>query len=240
MRIYRRRVYRNTVYQGDRWSISRCDDLFQADDAIECRTVVSRPRNEKHCRRSENNGQSDVRPSCELGLGERSNCREYPENKTGSFFQNLRYYLGSIDWRRAEGRLKKLASGVKLLLLHPQVASRDCSHCSRWLYDEETGEVTKRGGQPVERPGGSHPPCRYRGVGCPKGTPENSKALSQKNMAAYVHYKECQATGMFPDDPIVKRNAGVIRIVEDSIADQRREMAIMRGYLHGALGGAAR
>ena len=33
---------------------------------------------------------------------------------------------------------------------------------------------------------------------------------------AYRHYMECKAVGRFPDDPIVRRNAGIIRRIEDA------------------------
>lgn len=58
------------------------------------------------------------------------------------------------------------------------------------------------------------PPCRTN-QGCPKGTPENSKELSNKNRLAYDHYLQCKAIGKFPDDAIVYRNAGIIRRIED-------------------------
>lgn len=44
-------------------------------------------------------------------------------------------------------------------------------------------------------------------------------------MSAYVHYLECRATGTFPDDPLVRRNAAAIRAVEDSVARIRSEQA---------------
>ncbi len=112
-----------------------------------------------------------------------------------------------------------------LILLHLQVASRDCNHCLIWQYDEETGEVTKRGGQPIKRPENSSPPCRLRGIGCPKGTPENQKSLSPKNQRAYQHYIECKAVGRFPDDPLVREHAGIIRLVEESVEKQYQEIS---------------
>ena len=112
-------------------------------------------------------------------------------------------------------------------MLHPQVAVRDCNHCKAWQYDEETGEVTKRGGQPVKRPDPSKTPCRLRGIGCPKGTPENPKSLYPKNQHAYQHYLECRAVGQFPDDPLVKKHAAIIHMVEDSVEKQHREITLI-------------
>jgi hypothetical protein len=51
-------------------------------------------------------------------------------------------------------------------------------------------------------------------MGCAKGTPENSRALSPKNVLAYHHYLKCSATGRWPDDHIVLQNAGIIREAE--------------------------
>ena len=43
--------------------------------------------------------------------------------------------------------------------------------------------------------------------------------MSPWNELAYTHYLECKAVGSFPDDPIVRRNASLIRSVEDAVAD---------------------
>lgn len=114
-------------------------------------------------------------------------------------------------------------SGVALELYHPRIAARDCGHCQKFHYDEETGEPVRderatgalgEGGMWYRR---SPAPCRLE-RGCPKGTPEDPLSLSQKNRRAYEHYQECKATGNFPEDAIVARNAGIIRRIEDSKA----------------------
>lgn len=97
------------------------------------------------------------------------------------------------------------------------------------MYDEETGEAKTFHGKPVPRPPNTHPPCRYQDPKkpqgrCPKGTPENQKSLTEKNLLAWQHYLECKAVGDFPDDPIVRSNAGIIRRIEDSLQDQTRRM----------------
>lgn len=103
-------------------------------------------------------------------------------------------------------------------LYHPKVAGRSCESCQKFLYLEDTGEIdmdTKFAvPRPRERPEVMPPPCRTN-QGCPKGTPENSKELSNKNRLAYDHYLQCKAIGKFPDDAIVYRNAGIIRRIED-------------------------
>jgi len=107
------------------------------------------------------------------------------------------------------------------MLLHPEVALRDCADCQRHVYDEATGlraEFPPRSGKPVPRPPGAPPPCRLRAGGCPKGSPEDSRALSARNLRAYAHYLECRAVGRFPDDAVVRRNAAIMHQVEQECA----------------------
>jgi hypothetical protein len=102
------------------------------------------------------------------------------------------------------------------LRLAPEVAHRDCGHCQEFLYDEETGLVRRQKfakgddglGLPVLRR--REPlPCQTA-AGCPKGTPERQLSLSEKNRRAYRHYQMCKATGTWPKDGMVRRNAGII------------------------------
>ena len=119
---------------------------------------------------------------------------------------------------------------MELLLLHPAVAHRDCGHCLKVWYDEETGKPFDSGnGKEHPRHAGCPVPCSTK-VGCPKGTPENPKSLSEKNAEAYLHYLECKAVSNFPDDPIVRRNAGIIYRIEQSIERHDRQ-EMMQTYL---------
>ena len=101
--------------------------------------------------------------------------------------------------------------------LAPEVANRDCDHCQEFLYDEETGLVRRQKFGPVGDDGLKLPvlrrnaplPCRTA-AGCPKGTPERQLSLSEKNRRAYRHYQMCKATGTWPKDGMVRRNAGII------------------------------
>lgn len=113
------------------------------------------------------------------------------------------------------GTLGKLISGVRLIKYHPAVAYRSCKRCLEILYDEDTGlEVIGRDGEPEKRFFACLAPCQTD-KGCPKGTPENQKSLTESNQDCYQHYLECKAVGQFPNDPIVRRNAALIRQVED-------------------------
>lgn len=83
-------------------------------------------------------------------------------------------------------------------------------------------------GLPMARPPGTDPPCHD----CPKtigmqtrhwdGAPDPT----ERTRKTYQHFRECSAVGKFPDDPIVRRNAMIIRTVEDSIA-RGRAMGVM-------------
>src|SRR3954464_6059038 len=94
------------------------------------------------------------------------------------------------------------------------------------MFDEDTGLIQfGRDGQPETRLKQLGPsflaPCQDPNRGCPKGTPENPRSLCPENVEAYEHYLECRAIGSFPDDPIVHRNAALIRAVEDDIAKRK-------------------
>lgn len=118
---------------------------------------------------------------------------------------------------------------MQLLLLYPAVAYRSCEDCQLHLYNEQTGRrLEDRDGRPKPRPKGTHPPCRAKLGACPKGTPENPKSLSEKNVAAFRHYLECKAVGDFPNDAVVRRNAGIIRFTEDGCSElQAQRLAVM-------------
>ena len=90
------------------------------------------------------------------------------------------------------------------------------------MYDERTGKpVETAGGKRWERSPSQLPPCRLS-VGCPKGTPEQSRELSQRNWEAWQHYRECRAVGAWPDDPIVRRNAAIILDVVEGVESLRQ------------------
>ncbi len=107
------------------------------------------------------------------------------------------------------------------MLQHPAVAFRDCTDCKKWIYDHETGErITGRDGRPIARPPGTPLPCDFPN-GCAKGRPDAGIELTPNNAQAYLHYLECKAVGRFPDDPIVRRNARLIRQIEDVTCPQQ-------------------
>lgn len=126
---------------------------------------------------------------------------------------------------------------MRLLLLHPGVARRSCEACAKYLHHEPGGGVVTRGGRPVPRAPGSRTPC----VTCPKippgadPKPENAAELAWRTEDAYRHYLECRAVGRFPDDPIVRYTAMLIRQAEDAAtrADSRRLALAVLGRAAG-------
>ncbi|MEQ8788878.1 MAG: hypothetical protein RIC55_21380 [Pirellulaceae bacterium] len=45
--------------------------------------------------------------------------------------------------------------------------------------------------------------------------------MRQRNTLAYEHYLRCRATGQFPIDAIVARNAAIIRSIEEEFERSR-------------------
>jgi len=124
-----------------------------------------------------------------------------------------------------------------LSIAHPEIASRSCEDCLKHIYNHETGKrQLDPKGNPIPRPAGGKAPCQatagapreVRERICAKIAPDAGVELSEKNRAAYEHYQECKAVGVFPDDPIVRRNARIIRELEDMQAANKLERSINR------------
>lgn len=113
-----------------------------------------------------------------------------------------------------------------LAIAHPEVASRDCEDCLRFVYNDdpshaEHGQRVMVRGEPLKRTAQVPTLCQLGR--CPKGTPEESRELSEANRQAWSHYRRCRAVGRFPDDPVVARNAEVIESAEAEAAAILRE-----------------
>jgi len=108
-------------------------------------------------------------------------------------------------------------NGLRMLMAHPEVATRSCDDCKKWLYNPD-GTRAKRGGKDVLRPKGSETPCHE----CPKKSPEEAHEyeLSLKNMKAVQFHsvsKACGFRNLTPDmanDPIVQKNFTIIEGIE--------------------------
>lgn len=114
------------------------------------------------------------------------------------------------NWERASA--ENLLAGVRLLRDFPGIAKRSCDDCREWWYREDGSVVLRADKSPVPRPAADILPCRTKS-GCPKGTPESPRTLWPSNRMALSHFRQCDATGRFPDDPLVGRNAAIIRSV---------------------------
>ena len=74
---------------------------------------------------------------------------------------------------------------------NPEVAFRNCSHCRKYIYDEETGEPRKIQGELRERVKG--PPCEIDQ--CKKGHWSDPIEVKKSDMEAIRLYQASQATG---------------------------------------------
>jgi hypothetical protein len=89
------------------------------------------------------------------------------------------------------------------------------------------GVITRRAGLPVLRPSGVVTPCWK----CPKLQDSDVKDRhhaqepTPRTRRALQHYLECRAVGVWPTDPIVRRNARLIRDIEDVVA--RRPLEVL-------------
>ena len=114
-------------------------------------------------------------------------------------------------WKDVEKEFaENLYNGVILDTTNRKIARRNCDDCKAYFYNEETGLpiISNVTGLKEKRSGVTM--CQTP-EGCPKGTPENPKTLNNANGWAWRHYRDCAAVGQFPDDPIVKRNASIIK-----------------------------
>ena len=136
-----------------------------------------------------------------------------------------------------------------MLLENPEVAFVDCQLCLKYEFNIEKGEfeTDDQTGGLLERlpPDKDHPqgwaPCRLHACGkrkepCPKGTPENPLTLDDRNERAYEHDKECQGVGQWPDDSIVRRNAAIIRAVEDNHRQNQLGLLLVKARVKSAAG----
>jgi hypothetical protein len=117
---------------------------------------------------------------------------------------------------------------VQLYLEHPLVWGRTCDDCERYVYLED-GQLMRRPartGLPVLRPRGQLTPC----PSCPKihrdapaRTRVHADEMTPRNRQAFWHYRQCKAVGIFPDDPVVRRNAAVVAEVIDLVNQKRQD-----------------
>lgn len=136
-----------------------------------------------------------------------------------------------------EGDGKKLALAVRMIETGSKFLGRTCADCIAFMWGEGGVEGTSRsigrkkfkslqacrnaGAVPTTRINGMALPCHE----CPKvreGAPRPSyyyaDEVTDQSWLAIQHFDECDAVQQFPNDPIVKKNAAVIRRVKAECA----------------------
>ena len=121
---------------------------------------------------------------------------------------------------------------MRTLLEHPEVATRSCGDCKKWLYDLQTGKKVLRGGKEVKRPKGTLPPCHS----CPKKSPEEAHEyeLSDRNVLAYRLWLYSKALnfrnikGRWLEDHWIQKNFAAI--ADEVEHHKMKQMAAEIGY----------
>lgn len=145
-------------------------------------------------------------------------------------------------------RRKKLAYGCQLIIVHPDIAHMSCDKCEIYVH---TDGIIQQTGKPapkrsIGKAGRLIPPtpCNI----CPKipkESPVKSRAwaldLTPKLQQTLTHYRECSAVNQFPDDAIVKHNAGIIKTAFEAIdvRGNRLEVLLTTILQMKAVGGAS-
>lgn len=120
---------------------------------------------------------------------------------------------------------ENIATGVPLYIRYRHLGPDTCAQCQQFLFDPETGEfeTDDLDGSRIPRFTEAVLACQTE-EGCPNGTPDAPRSLSERNFMALRHYQQCRSVGSFPDDPIVRRNASLFsQAIEKSIKAIRRD-----------------
>ena len=118
-----------------------------------------------------------------------------------------------------------------LRMRHPAFYGLSCDDCAKWMHTD--GVVSRRHGLPVARPQGTVLPC----FKCPKlahtadKRREEAQEPTERSRRIIRHYLECKAVGAFPDDPLVRWHAGMIRDAEESLGSSRLDGLMEMGLL---------
>jgi hypothetical protein len=95
------------------------------------------------------------------------------------------------------------------------LASLSCDDCRKYWYDDEWNQIKSNAtGLPILRDGPTL--CEANEVNpvkrCPKGHwKKPTQIFNERNKRAWEHFQECDAVREFPNDPIVRLNAIIIR-----------------------------
>jgi hypothetical protein len=142
------------------------------------------------------------------------------------------------DWEQRD--VENIRRGLRTDIEHRYLSRRSCSDCLRFEWGPDSQSPLIVNGKKQPRTIDVPPLCHLPG-GCPVGTPENPVGrLSQRNKIAFRHYRGCVATGVFPDDPIVARNAIVFRQTLQELGREPDGFVCRRGREGVGVGGGAR
>lgn len=90
------------------------------------------------------------------------------------------------------------------------------------------------------RPKGVPTPCHE----CPKipadapaKTREHAIELTEQNFRAWQHYRRCRAVNRWPNDPIVERNATILRELYDELEARPMNQLLQALLMKGAIDG---
>lgn len=108
---------------------------------------------------------------------------------------------------------------------HPELAFRDCGHCQRFIYNEETGEPLLSNGKLTPRPATVPPYCRTK-RGCLKGTPESPNTLPDFMAHTVEFYRIRLACGAVPNEPLAQEIATLVHRIDRLMQRERMETGL--------------
>lgn len=143
----------------------------------------------------------------------------------------------SSDWESRD--VENIRRGLRTDIEHRSLSRRSCKTCLLYEWGPDRNLPIEVNGEFLERTADVPPLCQLP-EGCPVGTPENPIGrLSERNRLAFRHYRGCVATGVFPDDPIVARNAIVFRQTLQELGREPDGFIRRRGSEAVGVGGRA-
>lgn len=177
--------------------------ILRAARQIECKTSSRLSAFYSHCMA----GQI-VAWDMDADIGARPLLRAFLESR-GEWDRLLVRILCPGERQSERQDSKRLHRAVLLRRAYPWLdRAGACGYCRSHRYDPITNETAKiEGGL---RPPGCATLCELGPAKCPLGHHRDPKVTSERHRMAIEFDSECRASGCWPDDPIVRRNARII------------------------------